>query len=103
MYDIASITKSIPTASLALMLIDQGELKLTDKLIDHVPEFNNSDRENVLIKHLLTYTLDGYKLATALDGGKFDAGALQFLADEPFHVGHGLGEEAGGDLFAADL
>ncbi|KKW43305.1 MAG: Beta-lactamase [Parcubacteria group bacterium GW2011_GWA1_56_13] len=72
MYDIASITKSIPTASLALMLIDQGELKLTDKLIDHVPEFNNSDRENVLIKHLLTYTLDGYKLATALDGGKFD-------------------------------
>ena len=38
-----------------------------------------------------------------LDGGKFEAGALQFLADERFEVGHGLGEEAGGNLFAADL
>ncbi len=62
-YDTASITKSIPTASLALQLIDQGKLKLTDKLIDYIPEFVNSDRETVLIKHLLTYTLDGYGLA----------------------------------------
>ena len=59
-YDTASLTKSIPTGSLALQLIDDGKLKLTDKLIDYIPEFNNSDRENVLIKHLLTYTLDGY-------------------------------------------
>lgn len=63
-YDTASITKSIPTASLALMLIDQGKLKISDKLIDYIPEFNNSDRHNVLIKHLLTYTLDGYGLAS---------------------------------------
>lgn len=59
-YDTASLTKSIPTGSLALQLIDEGKLKLTDKLIDYIPEFDNSDRENVLIKHLLTYTLDGY-------------------------------------------
>lgn len=63
-YDIASITKSIPVASLALMLIDQGRLKISDKLIDYIPEFSNSDREIVLIKHLLTYTLDGYGLAS---------------------------------------
>lgn len=67
-YDLASVTKSIPTSSLALMLIDQGKLKTTDKLIDYVPEFNNSDREHILIKHLLTYTLDGYGLASAVDG-----------------------------------
>ncbi len=62
-YDVASITKSIPTASLALMLIDQGRLSLNDRLVDYLPEFNNSDRDTVLIKHLLTYTLDGYGLA----------------------------------------
>jgi CubicO group peptidase (beta-lactamase class C family) len=67
-YDVASLTKSIPTASLALTLIDQGKLKITDKLIDYIPEFNNSDRESVLIKHLLTYTIDGYGLASTLDG-----------------------------------
>ncbi len=57
-YDVASITKSIPTSSLALKLIDEGRLKLQDKLIDFVPEFRNSQRERVLIKHLLTHTID---------------------------------------------
>lgn len=66
-YDVASITKSIPTASLALQLIDEGKLKLSDKLIDYVPEFRNSDRENVLIRHLLTYTIDGKGLAYLRD------------------------------------
>jgi CubicO group peptidase (beta-lactamase class C family) len=68
LYDVASITKSVPTASLALQLIDEGKLNTSDRLIDYLPEFNNSDRESVLIKHLLTYTLDGYGFASALDG-----------------------------------
>ena len=67
-YDTASLTKSIPTGSLALQLIDDGKLKLTDKLVDFIPEFRNSDREHVLIQHLLTYTLDGYGLASAVAG-----------------------------------
>ena len=57
-FDVASITKSIPTSSLALKLIDEGRLRVEDKLINFVPEFRNSDRDNILIKHLLTQTLD---------------------------------------------
>lgn len=57
-FDVASITKSIPTSSIVLKLIGEGKISIEDKLIDYVPEFNNSDRESVLIKHLLTYTLD---------------------------------------------
>lgn len=57
-FDIASITKSIPTSSLALLLIDRGKMRLDDKLISFVPEFQNPDREQVLIWHLLTHTLD---------------------------------------------
>lgn len=64
MYDTASLTKSIVTSTLALMLIDQGRLKLADKLKDFVPEFRNSDKDIVTIKHLLTYTIDGYGLAS---------------------------------------
>ena len=63
-YDTASLTKSIPTTSLALLLVEQGKLRTTDKLIKYIPEFNNSDRDSVLIQHLLTYTLDGYGLAS---------------------------------------
>ncbi len=67
-YDTASLTKSIVTASLALQLLDENKINLTDKLIDYIPEFNNNYREDVLIKHLLTYTIDGYGLASVTDG-----------------------------------
>jgi len=67
-YDVASITKVIPTSSLALLLIDEGRLKLDDQLIEYVPEFNNKDRNKVLIKHLLTQTLDyNFVLSTLKD------------------------------------
>lgn len=57
-FDVASITKSIPTSSLALKLIDTKKLRVNDKLIKFVPEFQNSSRENTTIWHLLTQTLD---------------------------------------------
>lgn len=57
-FDIASITKSIPTSSLTLKLIDEEKLRLDDKLIDFLPEFRSPDRTKILIKHLLTYGLD---------------------------------------------
>lgn len=57
-FDVASITKSIPTSSLALQLIGEGKLNTDDKLTKFLPEFRNSDKDNVLIKHLLTQTLD---------------------------------------------
>lgn len=57
-FDIASVTKSIPTASLALRLIDQNKLHLDDKLITYVPEFRSNYREQVTIRHLLTQTLN---------------------------------------------
>lgn len=57
-FDVASITKAIPTSSLALRLIDERKLTPEDKLIDFIPDFRNGDRDEVLIRHLLTYTLD---------------------------------------------
>src|SRR3989344_4718426 len=62
-YDTASLTKSIPTGSLALQFIDEGKLKLTDKLIDYIPEFNNSEKETsslniyLLIRLMVTVLL----------------------------------------------
>jgi CubicO group peptidase (beta-lactamase class C family) len=57
-FDVASVTKSIPTASLALKLIGEGRLVLEDTLITYIPEFSNLHRNEVLIKHLLTFTVD---------------------------------------------
>src|SRR6266542_1977561 len=42
LYDIASVTKSIPTSSLITLLIDQKKIELEDKLIDFIPELQNN-------------------------------------------------------------
>ena len=55
-YDVASITKTIPLAIAALMFIEKGLLSLEDRVIKYVPEISIADREKGLIRHLLTYT-----------------------------------------------
>ena len=68
LFDVASITKAIPTSSLALTLIDRGKLRPDDRLIDHVPEFRTTGREQVRIWHLLTQTLNfGFRLSAFKD------------------------------------
>ena len=58
-FDLASVTKSIPGSSSLLKLVDEGKLSLEDRLVDFVPEFGNfENKKEVKIKHLLTYTLD---------------------------------------------
>ena len=56
-FDVASITKAIPVSSLALKLLELGSLKLTDTLIDFLPEYNGNYREQITVHHLLTQTL----------------------------------------------
>jgi CubicO group peptidase (beta-lactamase class C family) len=57
-YDVASISKSIPTASLILQLIDSKHVSLDEKVVEFIPELTTSYRDRITIKHLLTYTLD---------------------------------------------
>lgn len=58
-YDVASVTKSIPLASIMLHLIEKGLVATDDPVVKYLPEFANlPGKELVTIKHLLTYTLD---------------------------------------------
>ena len=61
-YDLASITKSIPTASLALSFIAEGRMGLADKVVEHLPELRN-DR-GATIEDLLRYRVQGTTLST---------------------------------------
>src|SRR3989344_4259170 len=40
-YDVASITKSIPTASLALTFIAEAKFSLNEKVRQYIPELKN--------------------------------------------------------------
>ncbi len=64
-YDLASVTKSIPTASLALLLIDEGKLRPADKVRRYLPELQND--YGATIGDLLTYRVQGPQLSTLKD------------------------------------
>jgi CubicO group peptidase (beta-lactamase class C family) len=69
-YDVASITKAIPTSSLALQALEEGLWQLESPLSGFLPEFGGPYRHEVTIRHLLTHTLDfGLRLSGLKDSG----------------------------------
>ncbi len=57
-YDVASLTKVVPTSLLALMFIDQGHIELDGLMTDYLPGYRGAYRDEITIKHLLSYTVD---------------------------------------------
>ncbi|GAA3629111.1 serine hydrolase domain-containing protein [Flavivirga jejuensis] len=58
-FRLASITKTF-TATMVYQLVDEGKLKLTDKLSSHFPQIPNA--ENITIENLLTHSSGLYEI-----------------------------------------
>lgn len=56
-YDVASLTKTIVTATLAHRALDDGACALDEPVATHIPEFAANGKSGVRIAHLLSYTL----------------------------------------------
>lgn len=67
-FDLASCTKPIATATCMMILADQKKLSLEDYVWKYLPDFKANGKENVKIKHLMTHTsgLPAYTSAGAL-------------------------------------
>jgi len=61
-FDLASITKPVATATSIMILVEQGKIRLWDKVKDFIPEFStyldeaSKPGEDARILHLLTHT-----------------------------------------------
>ena len=55
-FDMASITKPVSTATSILQLIEKGKLRLKDKVSSFFPEFASNDKEPIHVEHLLLHT-----------------------------------------------
>ena len=69
-FDIASLTKPIATATSIMVLVDRQKIKLTDRVATYLPAFAANGKELVQISHLLTHTsgLPAYTSADELKG-----------------------------------
>ncbi len=54
-FDMASITKPVATATSVMLLIERGQLRLSDKVASLIPEFAANDKEPITIHDLLIH------------------------------------------------
>lgn len=54
-FDLASLTKVVATGAAAMVLVDQGRLRLDDPVARWIPEFRAGAKAQVTIRHLLTH------------------------------------------------
>jgi beta-lactamase class C len=56
MFLLGSITKPLAAAVPVMILVDRGEVKLSDRAVKYLPEFNEGARKDITIEQLLTHT-----------------------------------------------
>ncbi len=59
-FDVASLTKPIATATSIMILVEQGKLRLNDTIGKFIPEIADENAKKVTIQQLLTHT-SGYR------------------------------------------
>jgi uncharacterized protein YbbC (DUF1343 family)/CubicO group peptidase (beta-lactamase class C family) len=55
-FDLASLTKPVVTTTSVMMLIQEGKLRLNDRVATFVPGFERYQKQAMTIRHLLTHT-----------------------------------------------
>lgn len=58
-FDLASLTKVVATATSIMILVERGKVRLTDPVSLHLPELKGEGRERITIEQLLTH-VSGY-------------------------------------------
>jgi uncharacterized protein YbbC (DUF1343 family) len=56
-FDVASLTKPVVTATSVMILVERGKVALLDPVVKHIPEFaaGGGEREKVTVEQLLTH------------------------------------------------
>lgn len=55
-FDLASLTKPIATATSIMQLVERGQIRLREKLTAYHPRFANGGKEAIIIEQLLTHS-----------------------------------------------
>ena len=55
-FDAASLTKVVVTTTGAMLLVQEGRIRLNDRVSTYVPGFGRYGKQDITIRHLLTHT-----------------------------------------------
>src|SRR5262249_56492006 len=55
-FVVASPTKRVATAASVMVLVEQGKLRLSDRVAEHLPAFGQNGKDKITVEHLLLHT-----------------------------------------------
>jgi uncharacterized protein YbbC (DUF1343 family) len=81
-FDLASLTKVVATTTSVMQLVEEGKVRLNDRVSAFIPGFERHDKANITIRHLMTHT-SGLRpdVDLADDWSGYDT-AIQLAIDE---------------------
>lgn len=73
-YDMASVTKVVGTATAAWLLIEDGTIGLDDRVADYIDGFDAGGKDQVTIRDLMTHVsgLKAYENRNVVEQGRFE-------------------------------
>ena len=54
-FDMASLTKPVVTATAVMLLLEEGKLRLEDRVVKFLPELDNHAKNRITVEHLLRH------------------------------------------------
>ncbi len=54
-FDLASLTKVVATTTSVMMLVEQGRIRLSDRVASYIPGFERYGKADITVRHLLTH------------------------------------------------
>jgi CubicO group peptidase (beta-lactamase class C family) len=54
-FDVASLTKVVATTTSIMTLVEEGRVRLSDRVATFIPEFGRYGKEDITVLHLLTH------------------------------------------------
>src|SRR6478735_7627424 len=54
-FDLASLTKVVATTTSVMILIEEGKIRLTDRVSTFIPGFERYGKQDITIRHLMTH------------------------------------------------
>ncbi len=54
-FDLASLTKVVATTTSVMILVEQGKVRLSDRVASYIPGFERYGKADITVRHLLTH------------------------------------------------
>ncbi len=54
-FDMASLTKPVATATSVMILLERGKIRLSDKIVTHLPELKGNGKDSITVEQLLRH------------------------------------------------